>query len=361
MDGLFGLLPVELQMTVLGQLSPTSLCRAACLCKVAANMTEVVARRRCAAQGITAKAAWCAGSSWRVQCVGRRFNAHGRIRPRQLVTATEGVAHGTRHAVRQRLFGQPSALVALHDFDGGADGGADVPTGRSIVAVCDASRRSIAIIELRSRPDCSRLLGAIAVDGIPCGICVLCSGPGECRVAVSLQGVDEAGNELAGVRDPSHRIVELDLRRRVVCSSRPWRNDGKGMLSYPNGMCLVLVPGGSSLVIACTDWNNQRLLCFAPHEEKHTKLAELRGVLRPADCTMLPASAGGHVLAVADYEGERRVPMKPLGAAARDCWLFHKTHPSSRVAHPNLRRQWNDYHPQPSPCSSPRAAYSHQL
>lgn len=323
MDGLFGLLPADLQVAVLSQLSPTLLCRAACLCKAAATMTEAVARRRCASQGISAKAAWCAGSSWRVQCVGRHFQAHGRIRPRQHVTAAEGLAHGTRHAVCKRLFGQPSALVALHNFDGEADVGAEAPSGRIAVAVCDSDRRSVAVIELRSRPDYSRLLGAIAVDGIPCGICVLCSGPRECRVAVSLQGVDEAGNALAGVRDPSHRIVELDLRRRVVCSTgTPWRNNGKGMLSYPNGMCVLphlpghplFVAGEPSLVIACADWNNQRLVCFAPHEETpHAVMADLRGALRPADCTLLPTMAGGHALAVADYEGECRVPGKCKG------------------------------------------------
>jgi hypothetical protein len=324
MDGLFVLLPADLQVAVLGQLSPTSLCRAACLCKAAASMTDAIARRRCASQGIWAKAAWCAGSSWRVQCVGRRFSALGRIRPRQHVTAAEGLAHGTRCAVAQRLFGQPSALAVLHGFIDKADVGAEAPSGSITVAVCDADRHSVAVLQLRSRPDYSRLLGAVAVDGIPSGICVVSSKPGECRVAVSLQGVDEAGNAVAGVRDPSHRIVELDLRRLVVCTADPpWHNDGKGMLSYPNGMCVLpplpghrlLVPGGPSLVLACTDWNHQRLVCFAPHDEPQTFLAELRGALRPADCTLLPAPAGQHAIAVADYDGACRGPERKGGIA----------------------------------------------
>lgn len=240
--GAFALLPVELQLAIFQHLPSHALPLAACVCSAAAAMTDDLARQRCADMGIHAKASWCSGLSWRVQCAGRRFRRQQRVRPRQHITTEATQAHGTRRAAGARLFGQPAALVALSD---------------GALAVCDAARRCVTVVELR--PEGATFARSVSVDGIPCGICQLPSAPSECRVAVSVQGVSLAGDALEGVVDPTHRLVLLDLRRGVALP--PWRNCGAGVLSFPNGICVV---GGSSeeasdLVVATADWNNERV------------------------------------------------------------------------------------------------------
>jgi len=48
---------------------------------------------------------------------------------------------------------------------------------------------------------------------------------------------------------------------------------------------------------------SQRLVCFSPYDEPAAVRAELRGPARPADCTLIRTRAGGHAMAVADYDG----------------------------------------------------------
>ena len=317
MEGLFSLLPLELQRAVVGQLASRWLCHVACVCRAAAVIADDIARKRCASLGIQNKGEWCTGSSWRVQSVGRRFYAHSRVRPRQHVTAAMSSSYATRRsAQQQRLFEQPAQLIALEGFEIGQTTGSEAQTDSSrpshiTVAVCDAARRCVAVVAVRCRPDESRLVCSIAVDGIPCGICEVPSEAGEFHAAVSLQGVDESGNAIAGVQNTTHRIILIDLVRGQVLSST-WSNDGSRLLSYPNGIS-VLPPivkdtlpqmHQHDLVLACTDWNHQRIVCFAPNDFQENLLAQILGPARPADCTSFATRRGGHALAVADYEGE---------------------------------------------------------
>ena len=284
MDGL----PIELLRGVLASLPARDLSRFAATCRAHEDLTDGVARARCAAVGVATKGLWCDGS-WRVQLAGRGFRRNSCRVLRQLGSA------GTRHSRQPRQFSKPTAI-------------AELPDGRAVV--CNLGSRCLTVVRLR---DGATLL-SIPVDGVPAGVACL---PGRSdAVVVAVQGQAESGESISGVVNPTHRIEIHSLADAAAQGGGTllWSEAGRAGLEYPNGLAFNLAGH-----LIATDWNNHRIAelqlpppfgdAGAEHADSLLWALLANGEGRPSDVVLLPGlspgvcAAAGHeeVLAVADY------------------------------------------------------------